>query len=141
MGVRLNPYIILDGNAKEAIAFYQKALEAEVVGVQTFGEMPSDPNYVMPEEMKDRIMHGNLKVGDSELMFSDTMPGSPYQTGNHLTIAIVINDPEQSKRIFAALSEGGRVVMPIQQTTWSPAYGQVADRYGVEWQVNTVPTE
>lgn len=137
MAVRMNPYLVMDGNAKEAIAFYEKALEAKVIGIQTFGEMPADPNHPMPDGVKDRIMHALLKVGETDLMFSDTFPGMPYQTGNHVNIAIVTNDADKSKQIFDALAKGGQVNMPLQETFWSPAYGQVTDKFGVAWQITT----
>lgn len=137
MAVRMNPYLVMDGNAREAIAFYEKALDAKVMGVQTFGEMPADPNHPMPDGVKDRILHALLKVGETDLMFSDTFPGMPYQTGNHVNIAIVTDAADNSRQIFDALAEGGRVTMPMQETFWSPAYGQVTDKFGVVWQITT----
>ncbi len=137
MAVRMNPYLILNGNGREAIAFYEKALGAQVLGVMTFGEMPPNPDHPTPDEVKDRIMHAHLKVGESDLMLSDTMPGMEHQAGNHLNISVVTDDADQSRRIFDALAEDGQVTMPMQQTFWSPAYGQVTDRFGVPWQVMT----
>lgn len=137
MAKRLAPYLILDGTAKEALAFYEKALGAQVMGVMPFGEMPADPNHPMPEGVKDRIMHAMMKVGETELMFSDTFPGQGHQIGNHVTIALVLDDAAEARRAFDALSEGGKVDMPLQQTFWSPAYGQVTDKYAVSWQVTT----
>jgi PhnB protein len=137
MVVRMNPYLVMDGNAKEAIAFYEKALAAKVVTVQTFGEGPADPNHPMPDGVKDRIMHGMLKVGETELMFSDTFPGMPYQTGNNVNITIVTNAADSSKQVFDALADGGKVGMPLQETFWTSAYGQVTDKFGVSWQITT----
>lgn len=137
MTVRLNPYLVMNGNAREAIAFYEKALDAKVGPIMTFGEGPSDPNYQMPEAAKNLVMHAMMKVGETDLMFSDTFPGTPYQTGNHVTIALVSTDADKSRQIFEALSAGGKVDMPMQQTFWSPAYGQVTDKFGVTWQVTT----
>lgn len=137
MAVRMNPYLVMDGNAKEAIAFYETALGAKIVTVQTFGEMPADPNNPLPDGVKDRILHALLNVGETDLMFSDTFPGMAYQTGNHVNIAIMTNDVARSKQIFAALAEGGQVKMPLQETFWSPAYGQVTDKFGVPWMITT----
>ncbi|HEY3365682.1 MAG TPA: VOC family protein [Symbiobacteriaceae bacterium] len=137
MAVRMNPYLVLDGNAKEAIAFYERALDAKNMGVQTFGESPADPNHPMPDGVKDRIMHAMLKVGETDLMLSDTFPGMPYQKGDNVTIALVTDDAGKSKRFFDALAAGGKVTMPMQATFWSPAYGQATDKFGVSWQVTT----
>ncbi|HYF92545.1 MAG TPA: VOC family protein [Symbiobacteriaceae bacterium] len=136
MAVRLNPYLILDGNAREAVAFYEKALGAQNMGVMTFGEAPPDPNYQMPEEIKNRVMHAMLKVGDTDLMFSDTFSGAPYQVGNNVSITIVTDEVEKARQMFAALAEGGKVNMPLQETFWSPAYGSLTDKFGFEWQIS-----
>ncbi|MDU5949195.1 MAG: VOC family protein, partial [Paenibacillus macerans] len=81
MTMRLTPYLVMDGNAKEAISFYEKALEAKVIMLQSFGEMPENPEFPLPEAAKDRVSHALLKVGESEMMFSDTFPGQPHQSG------------------------------------------------------------
>jgi PhnB protein len=137
MTVRMNPYLVMDGNTKEAIAFYGKALDAKVITVQTFGEMPADPNHPLADGMKDLVMHALLKVGETDLMFSDTFPGMAHQKGNNVTIAITSSDADRSKQIFDGLAAGGKVDMPLQETFWSPAYGQVTDKFSVSWQIST----
>ncbi|KHF40149.1 VOC family protein [Halalkalibacter okhensis] len=134
---RLLPYVILDGNAKEAVAFYEKALQANVIGIQTFGEMPENPNFPLPDEAKDRVSHAMIKVGDTDMMFSDTFPGTPHVVGNHVTICIMADTKEQATEYYQALQEGGKVTMPLQETFWSPAYGIVIDKYGVTFQIST----
>ncbi|GIP06539.1 VOC family protein [Paenibacillus lautus] len=137
MALRMNPYLVMDGNAKEAIQFYEKALDAQVVMVQTFGEMPANPDFPLPDSARDRISHALLKVGETDLMFSDTFPGQPVQSSNQVQICIMTDQAEQAKRIYEALREDGQVVMPLQETFWSPAYGIVADKFGVNWNIST----
>ena len=137
MALRMNPYLVMNGNAREAVEFYKKALDAQVMAVQTFGEMPPDPNHPVPDGVKDRILHALLRVEETDLMFSDTFLGMPYQTGNNVTIALTTDNADRSRQIFAALAAGGQVQMPMQQTFWSPAYGQLADKFGVVWQIST----
>ncbi|WP_035299715.1 VOC family protein [Brevibacillus thermoruber] len=137
MTLRLIPYLVMDGNAKEAIQFYEKALDAKVLFYQTFGEMPENPEFPLPEEAKDRVSHALVRVGESDLMFSDTFPGQPHQSGSQVTICISTNDKEKSKRIYEALKQGGQVNMPLQETFFSPAYGIVTDKFGVTFQINT----
>jgi PhnB protein len=131
------PYLVTNGNGQEAVEFYKHALGAEVISLQTFGEMPPNPEYPLPEEAKDRVLNAQLKIGNASLMLSDTFPGHPYQLGSQVTIAILIDDASEAKEVFDQLQEGGKVTMPMQETFWSPAYGQVTDRFGVEWQVST----
>lgn len=137
MAMRLTPYLMMDGNAKEAIDFYVQALGAEVLFNQTFGEMPANPEFPLPEEAKDRVSHAMLKVGESDIMFSDLFPGQPSQSGNQVTICISSSDKEKSNQIFDALQQGGQVVMPMQETFFSPGYGIVVDKFGITFQIFT----
>lgn len=137
MTKRINPYITLDGKASEAIAFYREAIGAEVIAVQTFDEMPSDPPFTLPEEARDRILHALLKIGDTNLMLSDTFPGQPQQTSSHVSIAIVISNENESRKVFETLSTGGKVIMPLQKTFWSGSFGMLIDKFDVQWQVST----
>lgn len=137
MTLRMNPYLVLNGNAREAIQFYAEALGAEIVGIQSFGEMPANPDFPLPEEAKDRVSHGLIRVGEAEIMFSDSFPGQTVQQGGNVTICILTDDPERSRTLFDALKQGGQVQMPLQETFWSPAYGTVTDKYGVTFQIST----
>ncbi|MEH7884331.1 VOC family protein [Bacillus sp. JJ1609] len=133
------PYLVTNGNGQEAVKFYQHALGAEVINLSTFGDMPEDPNYPIAPEMKNLVMNAQLKVGNALLMLSDNMPGHPYQLGNQVTVALLISNKEKANEIFEKLQDGGKVTMPIQETFWSPAYGQVTDKFGIDWQVSTDP--
>lgn len=133
----ISPYLITNGNGQEAVKFYEDVLDAKVLAVQTFGENPS-PEGNVPEEVKNLILHAHLKIGNSELMISDNYPGNPFQVGNHLSLAIMIKGADKSKEVFSKLEEGGNVEMPLQETFWSPLYGQVQDKFGVLWQVSTI---
>ncbi|PIE95111.1 VOC family protein [Bacillus fungorum] len=137
----INPYLVLDGSGQEAVQFYKEALDAKVEAMQTFGDMPENPEYPIPAEAKERVLHAHLKVGNTELMISDTFPGQGHAIGSQVTIAIRINNAEKAKEVFDKLQEGGEVIMPLQETFWSPAYGQVKDKFNIEWQVTTNPTE
>jgi len=137
MSLRLTPYVVLEGNTKEAIAFYEKALDAKVAFLQTFADMPANPDFPLPAEARDRVAHAMVKVGDSDLMFSDTFPGQSLQQGDQVTICITSDDVAKSQRIFDALQEGGQVNMPLQETDFSPAYGNLKDKFGITFQIFT----
>ncbi|MHB0881290.1 VOC family protein [Paenibacillus sp. SEL1] len=137
MSKRLIPYITMDGNAKEAIEFYKEALDAQLLFIQTFGEMPENPDFPIPAEVKERVEHATLKVGETELMFSDTFPGSPFSSGNQVSICITTDSVEQAQKMFDALQQGGQVGMSLQETHFSPAYGNVTDKFGVTFQMFT----
>jgi PhnB protein len=70
-------------------------------------------------------------------MFSDNFPGTPHQSGNQVTLCLSTNDAEQARKFFDALQDGGQVGMPLQETFFSPAYGSVTDKFGVNFQIFT----
>ncbi|MGP7815688.1 VOC family protein [Niallia sp. 01092] len=137
MTLRLSPYLMMNGNTKEAIQFYEKALDGKVLFNQTFGEMPENPEFPLPEEAKGLVAHAMIKIGETDLMFSDMFPGQTSQIGDQVTICITINDIEKSKQIFESLQQDGQVKMPLQETFFSPAYGIVTDKFGVTFQIYT----
>jgi PhnB protein len=136
MSISLNPYLFFDGNAREAVQFYEKALGGKMMGITTFGDMPTEPNYPLSDDMKNRVMHAHLKVGEADLMFSDTYEGMPYQPGNSIQIAIHPKEEARAREIFAALEDAGQVVIPLHKTDWSSLYGMVTDKFGVTFNVN-----
>ncbi len=91
MTMRLSPYLMMNGNAKEAIQFYEKALDAKVLFNQTFGEMPENHEFPLPKEAKDLVSHAMLKGWETDFMFSDTFPGQTSQSGDQVTICISIS--------------------------------------------------
>ncbi|MFD1954573.1 VOC family protein [Paenibacillus thailandensis] len=136
MTVKLTPYITLEGNAREAISFYEQAIGAKVLSLVTYGEMPDMPN-TFHDDLKSLVAHAKLQVGETELMFSDTPAGLPIVDGKRVTICITTNDVEKSKRIYEALRQDGRVNLPFKEEPFSPGFGDVTDKFGVTFQIYT----
>ncbi|MBS4190818.1 glyoxalase/bleomycin resistance/extradiol dioxygenase family protein [Bacillus sp. FJAT-49705] len=132
----INVYLNFNGNCREAAEFYAEVFGTEKPQFMTFGESPQDPNYPLPEEAKDLIMHTRLNIDGSNVMFSDTFPGMPFVEGNNITLAIVNKDLDGLKSTFEKLKVGGTVAMELQETFWSKCYGQLTDKFGVNWQFN-----
>ncbi|MFB9327060.1 VOC family protein [Paenibacillus aurantiacus] len=137
MTFQVTPFITLNGNAREAIQFYESALEARVVFLQTYGEGPEDPSHPLPVHAKDRVAHSVLKIGEAELFVADSISDEPNATGDRLQICITTPDAATSARFFDALLEGGQVVMPLQEIYFSPAFGVITDRFGITIQIFT----
>ncbi|MDX2153618.1 MAG: glyoxalase/bleomycin resistance/extradiol dioxygenase family protein [Bryobacteraceae bacterium] len=127
----VNPYIAFKGNCREAIAFYQRALDAQVLFTQTVGESP-----MADMGPKDNIMHCTIQVGGSTIMLCDDPRPDGAASGGNISLAIGMNEPERATRVFENLSEGGSVEMPLQKTYWAEAFGMLTDRFGVKWMVN-----
>ena len=134
--MQLTSYLFYDNQAAEAFDFYAGCLDGRITMKVTFGEMPESER--MPQEMRDLIAHVRLDVGDASLMASDWCPpdGSPYPGIHGNRVCLSVEAPDEAERLFAALSEGGKVMMPIAETSWSLRFGMFTDRYGAHWMVN-----
>jgi PhnB protein len=140
MGLKAIPYIMLDGNAKEAIQFYEKALDAKLLFSQTMGEASNQGENPIPAEAKDRVAHAVLQVGETELYVADVLPGEAVQFGDQLSICLTIDDAEHAQKLYELLQEGGQVKVPLTQDYFSPAYAMLADKFGVTFQIFTKRT-
>jgi PhnB protein len=89
----------------------------------------------VPPEWQSKIMHASLKAGDNLLMGADAPPDR-YKGSHGFSVNIAIEQPAEAERIFHALSENGKVHMPIQQTFWAERFGMLVDQYGIPWMVN-----
>lgn len=132
----VNVYLNFNGNCREAVEFYAEVFETEKPQIMTFGDTPPNPEYPLPEEAKNLVMHTRLNINGSNVMFSDTFPGSPFVKGNNISLAIVSNNEDELKSYFHKLKEGGNISMELQETFWSKCYGQLTDKFGVEWLFN-----
>ncbi len=134
--MELQVYLNFDGNCRQALEFYSKVFKTEISYIMTFGEQPPDPEWEIPEEVKDKIMHARLNLADTTVMFSDVFPGMPFTLGNNVTLTIVDKDKDEIKRLYKELAEGGTIQMELQETFWSEAYAGFTDKFGVEWQLS-----
>lgn len=132
--MKINPFIVLNGNAKEAIEFYKQVLEAKVLNINTYGNMPEQ----MPDRMHDLVAFANLNVDGAQLMICDNgNPSQPSEIGNHVTICITPNDEEHAQKVYNGLKQGGQINFPLERTPFSPAYGNITDKFGVTFQIFT----
>ena len=131
----LQPYLFYNGRCEEAIEFYRKALGAEVGMLMRFKESPEPPQPgMLPPGSENKIMHGTLRIGDTNVMVSDGYcQGKTDFEGFSLSLSV--SREAEADRLFAALAEGGQVQMPLEKTFFSPRFGMVADRFGVSWMV------
>ncbi|WP_272030045.1 VOC family protein [Oceanobacillus kimchii] len=130
MTLKLTPYFKTNGNAKELIKFYQSVLDAQLIHIQTYGDMP----IPFPDEFKENVAHAIVKVGETNLMFSDS-PGQPVQVGDNLTINISLDNIEKAKLIFDGLRQDGTIISPLEATPFSPAFGTVTDKFGTTFTI------
>lgn len=138
--MQLNPYLNFDGQCEEAFNFYKKVFKTDFseYGLMKFGDMPPQEGFSLPEELKNRVMHVGLPIGQQILMGSDTMPGmgTPFQKGVNNYISVHPDSREEADRIFSELSEGGNIEMPIADQFWGDYYGSFIDKFGTPWMIN-----
>lgn len=133
--MHVQPYLFFDGRCEEAAEFYRTTLGAEVAMRMRFkdGPQPHPPGMISPGA-EDKIMHMQLRIGDTTVMASDgRCLGKPEFQGFALSLNAA--DDAEAERLFAALGEGGQVQMPMSKTFFSSRFGMVADQFGVSWMV------
>jgi len=132
--MHVQPYLNFNGRAKEAIDFYRKALGAEVQMLMHFKDCPEPQQGMITPENKDKVMHAALKIGDTAVFASDgRCTGSSNFQG--ISLSLQAKDEAEADRLFGALADGGQVQMPLAKTFFSPSFGMLADRFGVNWMV------
>ncbi|HET6374463.1 MAG TPA: VOC family protein [Methylocella sp.] len=131
----IQPYLYFAGRAGEAIAFYQKALGAEVQMLMRFKESPDPvPEGQLAPGWEDKVMHSSLKIGESVIMASDGC--GPDDSGfKGFGLSYAAKDAAEADRVFSALANGGEIRMPLGKTFFSPCFGMVSDKFGVLWLV------
>lgn len=128
-------YLLFDGNCREAMEFYANSLGAELMMTPISG-MPGDAAKGMDDAAKNRIMHARLTKGHVILMASDCMVGVPFQAGNNFAVSVGCGSLDEIKSLFAAMSEGGTVTMPLQDQFWGAHFGMLDDKFGIHWMFN-----
>jgi PhnB protein len=138
---KLNSYLNFDGNAEEAFNFYKSVFGGEFAGgVMRMGDAPGMEDIA--EEEKGRVMHVSLPItGGDTLMASDIMPsmGQKLVVGNNNYICVSPDSKEEADRLFAGLSAGGEVEMPMEDQFWGDYFGSFKDKFGVCWMIAYSP--
>ena len=133
----IEPYLFFGGRCEEALEFYRAALGAETGILMRFKDSPDPhPPGMIPPGFESKVMHATFRIGGSTIMASD---GCGEISGfEGFSLSLTLPDAEEVARVFSALSEGGKVTMPLAKTFWSPLFGMVTDRFGVNWML-TLP--
>jgi PhnB protein len=130
------PYLFFEGRTEEALEFYRRAVGAEVEAIHRFKDSP-DPEQI-PPGAGDKVMHVTFRIGDTTIMASDgRCHGAPSFQG--FSLSLNVRTEAEAERYFAALSDGGKVEMPLAKTFFSPRFGVVNDRFGISWMVHVRP--
>lgn len=136
--MQIQPYLFFEGRTEEAIEFYKKVLGAKVEMLMRFKESPEKPSAECMPANENMIMHSSFRIGHTVVMASDGM-GSGKPNFHGFSLSVTAKDEAEAKKLFDGLSEGGQVQQPLIKTFFSPAFGMVADKFGVGWMVIVAP--
>jgi PhnB protein len=126
----MNTYVNFAGSCVEAFRYYENHLGGKIGMMMTHGQAP-DQSRVQPE-WKDAILHAHISIGDTELFAAD-IPGAEPMRSAYLTLGV--DSDAEAERIFSALSDGGQVFMPMDETFFATRFGQLRDRFGINWMI------
>ena len=128
-------YLSFNGNCAEAMQFYEKALGGKISVEIRNRDTPFAGQC--PPELLDRVMHARLELeGNGQIYGGDCPPHIPFEAFKGLMLVLNYDTVAQAETVFAALSAGGKIVMPLQQTFWAKIYGNCIDKFGISWGVN-----
>ncbi len=122
----LVPYVVFNGNCKAALDYYCKCLGGKIELLQTFDESPME----VPEEFRQRIFNAIFRAGDIYFRASDDLPNFQVKAGTNISLFVTFEHAADKERTFSCLSEGGKVLFPIEDN-----FGMVTDQFGVQWMV------
>ena len=137
---QINPYINFNGNAEEAFNFYKSVFGGEFTKIIRFKDL-SSPEWPVPENEANKIMHIALAIGKNFLMANDVPEsmGRTNENENRSKISISAESREEADKLFSGLSAGGNVEFPIGDSPWGTYFGMFRDKYGIEWMVDFAP--
>src|SRR3954470_15015271 len=128
--MEMSTYVNFNGKCAEAFRFYEQHLGGKVLMMMTHGQAP-DQSQVKPE-WKDAVLHARISLGSAELMGADVPTAEPMRSAY---LSLSVDTDAEAERICSALSEGGEVFMPVQETFFATRFGQFRDRFGINWMV------
>ena len=128
--MKLNTYVNFAGTCAEAFRYYEQHLGGQVGMMMTHGQAP-DQTRIDPDR-KDAVLHARITIGDTDLLGAD-IPGAEPMRSAYLTLGV--DSDSEAERIYAALGDGGRVLMMMEETFFASRFGQVQDRFGMNWTI------
>lgn len=139
---RVNTYLNFPRNTEEAFNFYKSVFGGEFggMGIARFADIPAaDGMPPMAEEDKNLVMHIELPIVGGHVLMGTDAPetmGFNVNFGNNVHISIEPDTRAETKKLFEALSAGGKITMDLQDMFWGAYFGSCTDKFGVQWMVN-----
>lgn len=137
----VSTYLNFPDHTEEAFNFYKTVFKTEFngTGIMRFGDMPQEGAPPLSDELKNLVMHVELPITGGHLLMGTDAPGQMgfnVSFGNNVYINLQPDTREETRRLFSALSDGGKVEMELQDMFWGDYFGSCKDKYGVQWMFN-----
>lgn len=126
-------YLNLNGNSAEAAHYYAEAFKAEAPYLMRFTDMPKEDQESSPPGMENLVIYGHVKTFAGDIMLSDELPGNTVSPTSAVWITVSHPDAGKIRAAFEALARDGEILMPLEETFFSPLYGQLRDKFGFHW--------
>ena len=138
---RVSTYLNFPTQTEAAFLFYRSVFGGDFNGpIHRFGDGPAAPGQPpLSAELKNLVMHVELTILGGHVLMGTDAPqalGFTVTPGNNVHINLEPDTRAEADRLFTALSQGGKIDMPIQDMFWGAYFGSLTDRYGIHWMVN-----
>ena len=133
MRTLIEVYLNFRGNAADAAQYYAKVFGSDAPNIMRYSEMPEQDKGSMPEGTENLVMHAYVQTFAGGIMLADDSPGSTAVPNSSMWVCLSHTDEKLLHRAFDGLAKDGEVIMPLENTFFSPLYGQVKDKFGFHW--------
>lgn len=138
---RVSTYLNFSRNTEDAFNFYRSVFGGEFQGgIKRYGEMPAAEGMPpLAREDKDLVLHIELPILGGHVLMGTDAPesfGFNVKPGNNVHINLEPETRAETKKLFTALSAGGKVTMDLQDMFWGAYYGTCTDKFGIQWMFN-----
>jgi PhnB protein len=130
--MKLNTYLNYGGNCEAAFRFYEQHLGGKITMLVTHGQQPNAAG--VPPEWKNAILHARINIGETEVFGAD-VPPDRFQPMRSAYLSLRVDSTDEAQRIFAVLSDGGQIFMPIQETFFAFRFAMLRDKFGTSWMI------
>lgn len=128
--MKLYTYLNYGGNCRQAFEFYEEHLGGKIKFVTTHGEQPD--NTAVPPEWKNAVLHARMELGETILLGAD-IPPDRFKPMRSAYLTLIVDGIGEAERIYALLSEGGEIFMPMEETFFARRFAMLRDRFGTSW--------
>lgn len=137
---KIHAYLNFNGTCEKAFTFYEKVFNTQNTGMHRFGDMPADPNFPLPDDVKQKIMHTAIQINENTmLMGSDCVEnfGHKLTLGNNTYVMLDVDSAQEAKQLFDALSVNAmNLEMPLGEQFFAELYASFQDQFGIWWMIH-----